>query len=68
VVHSPGRILPLRAESGTPILRLPEVDLAAEAPLSVPVPEPAAGGESRLGCFFAGPAPAGITLVAAGRG
>lgn len=67
VVHSPGRILPLRVESGTPILRLPAVDLSPGIPLSVPVPEPDGVAESRLGCFFAGPAPAGITLVADGR-
>jgi hypothetical protein len=67
VVRSPGRVLPLRAESGTPILRLPEVDLSPGAPYSVTIPEPADPGESRLGCFFAGPVPAGIALVADGR-
>jgi hypothetical protein len=59
--------MPLRPESGTPILRLPEVDLAPGSPFSIEVPEPTDPGESRLGCFFAGPAPAGITLVADGR-
>jgi hypothetical protein len=67
VVHSPGRVLPLRVESGTPILRLPAIDLSPDAPLSVPVTEPDGAGESRLGCFFAGPTPAEITLVAEGR-
>jgi hypothetical protein len=67
VVRSPGRVLPLRAESGTPILQLPEVELSPGAPYSVTIPEPADSGESRLGCFFAGPAPAGIALVADGR-
>lgn len=67
VVHSPGRVLPLRAESGTPILRLPEVDLSPGSPFSVPVPEPSGSGESRLGCFFAGPTPPGIALVVDGR-
>jgi hypothetical protein len=67
VVRSPGRVLPLRAESGTPILRLPELDLSPSAPFSVTVPEPAGTGESRLACFFAGSAPAGITLVAESR-
>ena len=67
VVHSRGRVLPLRVESGTPILRLPAVDLSPSAPLTVPIPEPDDSGESRLGCFFAGPPPAGIALVADGR-
>lgn len=68
VVHRPGRTLPLRAESGTAILRLPELELTAGKAFSIQVPEPEGAGESRLGCFFAGRAPDGITLVRAGAG
>ena len=67
IVHSPGRVLPLRPESGTPILRLPEVDLSPGLPFSVTFPEPESSGESRLTCFFAGSVPTGIALVADGR-
>jgi hypothetical protein len=70
VVRSRRPVLPLRAESGIPVLHLPGLELSPGAPFTVALPEPdgdTAG--TRLGCFFAGPAPAGITLVPAdGRG
>jgi hypothetical protein len=68
VVHKAGRIMPLRAEQGTPIFRLPSTDLSPGRPLSVPIPAPACRGPDWLVCFFSGDPPGGISLVPAGNG
>jgi hypothetical protein len=71
VVHSPGRVMPLRADAGTPILQLPALELSGTAPLSIPVPDPAAAGEGWLSCFAATePTDTGapITLIRIDRG
>jgi hypothetical protein len=53
VVRSPDRVMPLRAESGTAILRLPGLNLRSGKPFSVPIPEPAGRDRAWLGCFVA---------------
>lgn len=75
VVRSAGLVMPLRAESGRAILRLPELDLTPGEAFSVSIPGPDREQEGddqvRLGCFFAadaGPATSGITLVRADGG
>jgi hypothetical protein len=63
VVYKAGRIMPLRAEQGTPVAELPGADLSPDRPLSVPVPAPARRGPGWLVCFFSGDPPDGISLV-----
>jgi hypothetical protein len=67
VVHSIGRVMPLRAEQGTPIFRLPGADLSPAASLSVSIPAPPRRGPDWLACFFDGDPPGGISLVRAGN-
>lgn len=67
VVHSAGRVMPLRAEQGTPIVRLPGADLPRAASWSVRIPAPPRRGPDWLACFFDGDPPAGIALVRAGH-
>ena len=65
VVHKAGRIMPLRAEQGTPIFHLPSTDLSPDRPLSVQIPVPACRGPGWLVCFFSGDPPDDISLVRA---
>ena len=65
VVYKAGRIMPLRAEQGTPVSELPGADLSPDRPLSVPVPAPPRRGPGWLVCFFSGDPPDGISLVPA---
>ena len=58
VVHSAGRVMPLRAEQGTPIVRLPGADLPQAASWSVRIPAPPRRGPDWLTCFFDGDPPA----------
>jgi len=67
VVHSVGRVMPMRAEQGTPIVRLPGADLPRAAPWSVRIPAPPRRDPDWLACFFDGDPPAGIALVRAGH-
>jgi hypothetical protein len=67
VVHSVGRVMPLRAEQGTAILRVPGADLSPAAAVSVPVPAPPRRGPDWLTCFFDGDLGEGITLIRAGN-
>ncbi len=66
VVHSLQRVMPLRPEQGTPILRLPEASLSPTTPLSVRVPAPPRRGPDWLTCFFEDNSGEGISLVRAG--
>jgi hypothetical protein len=68
VVRGPGRVMPLRAESGLVILRTPALDLRPGKPLSVPVPVPAGADQTWLGCFVADNSSAGIALIRADGG
>ena len=65
VVHSLGRVMPLRPEQGTPVLRLPEADLSPGASLSVRVPVPSRRGPDWLTCFLEGHSGGGVSLVRA---
>jgi hypothetical protein len=67
VVHSLGRVMPLRPEQGTPILRLPEADLLPGVSLSVRIPMPPARGPDWLTCFLDGQSDEGVSLVRAGN-
>ncbi|GLW30083.1 hypothetical protein [Actinoplanes regularis] len=51
VVQSPGRVVPLRPEQGTPVARIPAQRLEPGRPVSVEVPVQATRGPYRLGCF-----------------
>ncbi|BCY15484.1 hypothetical protein [Actinoplanes sp. L3-i22] len=51
VVQSPGRVVPLRADQGTPVARIPAQRLEPGQPLTVEVPVQGARGPYRLGCF-----------------
>ncbi len=65
VVHKAGRIMPLRAEQGTLIFRLPSTNLSPARPLSVQIPVPGCRGPDWLVCFFSGDPPGDISLVPA---
>jgi hypothetical protein len=65
VVHSAGRVMPLRAEQGTPVVRLSGADLPRAASWSVRIPAPPRRDPDWLACFFDGDPPAGIALVRA---
>ena len=65
VVRTSGRVMPLRAESGTPILRVPGLDLRAGEPVTIALPATADGDTGWLGCFVAVPSAAPVTLVRA---
>ena len=67
VVHSLGRVMPLRPEQGTPILRLPEADLSPGASMSVRIPVPPGRGPGWLTCFLDGQSDEGVSLVRAGN-
>ncbi|MFI1993856.1 hypothetical protein [Actinoplanes sp. NPDC020271] len=51
VVQSPGRVVPLRPDQGTPVARIPAQRLQPNQPLTVDVPVQSARGPYRLGCF-----------------
>ncbi|GIF08388.1 hypothetical protein [Actinoplanes siamensis] len=51
VVQSPGRVVPLRADQGTEVARIPAQRLEPGRPVSVEVPVRNARGPYRLGCF-----------------
>lgn len=51
VVQSPGRVVPLRADQGTPVARIPAQRLEPGRPVSVDVPVQGGRGTYRLGCF-----------------
>ncbi|WP_436525437.1 hypothetical protein [Actinoplanes sp. HUAS TT8] len=51
VVQSPGRVVPLRPDQGTPVARIPAQRLEPGRPLTVEVPVQSARGPYRLGCF-----------------
>lgn len=51
VVQSPGRVVPLRAEQGTPVARIPAQRLEPGRPISVEVPVHNPSGPYRLVCF-----------------
>ena len=65
VVYKAGRIMPLRAEQGTPVAGLPATDLSPDRPLLVPIPAPPRRGPGWLVCFFSGDPPDGMALVRA---
>ena len=67
VVHTTGRVMPLRAEQGTPILRWPGAELPPLASFSVRIPAPPHRGPDWLTCFFDGDSGDGISLVRAGH-
>jgi hypothetical protein len=67
VVHSAGRAMPMRAQQGTPIFRLPGADLPRAASWSVRIPAPPRRDPDWLACFFDGVPPDGIALVRAGH-
>jgi len=66
VVHSSERVMPTRAEQGTPIFRLPGADLPQSASWSVRIKAPPRRNPDWLACFFDGDPPDGIALVRAG--
>ncbi|GID66936.1 hypothetical protein Acy02nite_48170 [Actinoplanes cyaneus] len=51
VVQSPGRVVPLRPDQGTPVARIPAQRLEPGRPVTVDVPVQSARGPYRLGCF-----------------
>ncbi len=51
VVQSPGRVVPLRPDQGTPVARIPAQRLEPGRPVTVEVPVQSARGPYRLGCF-----------------
>jgi hypothetical protein len=67
VVHSIGRVMPLRAEQGTPIFRWPGADVSPNTSLSVRISAPPRGGPDWLTCFFDGDPGEGMSLVRAGN-
>ena len=67
VVHTTGRVMPLRAEQGTPILRWPGAELSPSTSFSVRIPAPPHRGPDWLTCFFDGDSGNGISLVRAGH-
>ncbi|AEV89082.1 hypothetical protein ACWT_8073 [Actinoplanes sp. SE50] len=66
VVQSPGRIVPLRADQGTAVVRIPAQRLEPGHPVSVEVPVQSARGPYRLGCFVDDPAGGGSDVVLKG--
>jgi hypothetical protein len=66
VVHSPGRVQPLRAEQGTPVVRTPPVRLATGSAAQVPVAVPGWRPGDWVACFFEESRPDGMALVPAG--
>jgi hypothetical protein len=55
VVRTFGRVMPLRPETGSPVLRVPELDLRAGEPRTIALPATADGDTGWLGCFLAPP-------------